>query len=77
MSFRLSYSNFKLLNDYLDKKAKGCDMTLSEINNTLEIKFFNIFDEQCVITLFEEVKDGTGTSFPKIAVTRRLGDEIK
>lgn len=75
MNFKLSYSNFELLNKYIEKKAKGADLTLSVTHQgQLEVKLSNTAQEQVIITLFED-REG-GASLPKIAVTRRLGDEI-
>jgi hypothetical protein len=76
MSFKIGAGDFQMLVKYVDKNAKGADLTFSyHQNGYIEIKLNNTLQEQVVITLYEE-KD-TGTSFPKIAVTRRLGDEIK
>jgi hypothetical protein len=76
MSFKLSYSNFELLASYVEKKAKGADLKFALTpNSNLEVKLTNLQDEEVVITLFEERE--SGTPFPKIAVIRRLGDEIK
>lgn len=72
---KISYANFKQLAEYMEKKATGSDMTFTLSPNSIEIKVTNLSQDQAVITVFPE--SDTGASFPKIAVTRRLGDEIK
>lgn len=77
MNFKLSAANFEMLVEYVQKKAKGSDMTFSlSQNGIMEVKLTNLQNDIAVITLFQE-QGAEGTSFPKIAVTRRLGDEIK
>lgn len=76
MSFKMSADNFQLLVSYVEKKAKGATMTFQEgMHGTMEIKLSNTLDEPVIITLYEE--NDKGTNFPKISVSRRLGDEIK
>lgn len=76
MNFKLGASNFELLSKYIEKKAKGANLKLDFTTpGQVRIQLSNSLNEDVQITLFEE--SDTGTSFPKIAVTRRLGDEIK
>lgn len=73
---KLSYANFKMLAEYMEKKATGSDMAFNLTpNGCIEVRVTNLQMDQAVITLYPE--NETGTTFPKIAVTRRLGDEIK
>jgi hypothetical protein len=77
MIFKMSYSDFELLAKYLERQAKGKDITLNyQQNQFLEVRVSNLLEEPVVITLYPQ-EDGKATSFPKISVTRRLGDEIK
>lgn len=77
MNFKMSYSDFELLAKYLGKEAKGKDITLSyQHNQFLEVRVSNNLEEPVVVTMYPQ-EDGKATSFPKISVTRRLGDEIK
>ena len=76
MSFKIGASDFQMLVKCVEKHAKGADITFNYNNNGyIEVKLTNTLQELVAITLYEE-KD-TGTSFPKIAVTRRLSDEVK
>lgn len=73
---KISYSDFQLLTQYMERHAKGQTMTLHfQQNSHLEIKISNSSQEPVVITIYPE-QDNNATSMAKISVTRRLGDEI-
>lgn len=77
MIFKLSYSDLELMMKYLERQAKGKDLTLIyQQNQFLEVKTSNNLEEPVNIILFPQGENGA-SSFPKISVTRRLGDEIK
>lgn len=74
---KISYLDFELLAKYMERHAKGQDMSLSfQQNNHLEVKISNTKEEPVTISIYPQ-EDGKASSFPKISVTRRLGDEIK
>lgn len=76
MSFKMEYRDFDLLVKYLDKNAKGAMLKIELTQQPfVDISFSNKNDDPVTVRIFEQ--SDAGTSFPKITITQRLGDEIK
>ncbi len=75
MSFKMTRSDFDMLAKYMDRQAKGSDLTftLDAHGGSVNIKVSDNNSDIANITLYAEGSNIT----PKIAVTRGLGDEIK
>lgn len=75
MSFKMSAEDFKLLNKFIEKKAKGSSLKF-DFNSGFDHKFLIQVEteagETAIITFFSEEM----SKFPEITKTKRLGDEL-
>lgn len=75
MSFRMSGSDFELLVKYMEKRAKGSDitMTINPSGAYINLKVSDLNGDEANITVYDKESSIT----PQIAVKRGLGNEIK
>jgi hypothetical protein len=68
----MSSSDFALLAKYIDKKAKGSNISFMEDGQRFIVKFSDNLGEEVQITFFaEEI-----SSFAKITTSRLLSEEL-
>ena len=75
MSFRMSAEDFKLLNKFIEKKAKGSPLKFDfspGFEHRFVIQIETELGETAIITFFNEET----SKFPEITKTKRLGDEL-
>ncbi len=72
MSFKMNSKEFKMFAEYINKKAKGADITFYEDHQKLMAKFINDNNEQIEITFFSEEIG----SFTKLTKSRYLSEEL-
>lgn len=75
MSFRMSAEDFKLLNKFIEKRAKGSPLKFDftpGFDHKFLVQVETELGETAIITFFTEEM----SKFPEITKTKRLGDEL-
>lgn len=72
MSFKMPAKEFKMFAEYINKKAKGSDITFYEDHQKLVAKFTNDFNEQIEVTFFSEEIG----NFTKLTKSQYLSEEL-
>lgn len=72
MAFKLSSQDFKMFTEYVNKKAKGSDITFYEDHQRFVAKFTNDFGEQIEVTFFSQEI----SSFAKLTKSCHLSEEL-
>lgn len=73
MNFKMSAKDFELLAKYVNKKAKGSDLSFkSDNSNQMEVRLTLENGEDARVIFFTEEM----SSFPKVVTSRNLGEEV-
>lgn len=73
MNFKMSAKDFELLAKYVNKKAKGSDLSFkSDNSNQMEVRLTLENGEDARVVFFAEEVN----TFPKVITSKNLGEEI-